>query len=76
MKKTIQVISQGGRLVGVYVPPEFPPTDPNSPNAKLVAGPKQKLYEVAVEVTEASFRTAKHIEEFHAAVRKRLKLRK
>ena len=76
MKTRIQVLSQGGRLIGVYVPPQVPPTDPRQPKAVLVAGPKQKLHEVAVEFNQASMRTTKHIEDFHAALRKQLKLKK
>jgi hypothetical protein len=76
MKTRIQVLSQGGRLIGVYVPPVNPPTDSRAPTARLVAGPRQKLQEVAVELTEATFRTTKHMNELHAALRKQLKLRK
>ena len=76
MKTRIQVLSQGGRLIGVYVPPQVPPTDPRQPKAALVAGPKQKLHEVAVELSQASLKTAKHIDDFHAALRKLLKLKK
>jgi hypothetical protein len=76
MKTRIQVLSQGGRLIGVYVPPQTLPTDPRQPKAALVAGPKQKLHEVAVEFSQASLRTTKHIDDFHAALRKQLKLKK
>ena len=70
----ISVLSQGGKLIGVYVPPE-PPTDPRAPTARLVAGPKQKLHELALEVPRA-LRHPKEVEAFHAILRKRLKLRK
>ena len=76
MKTNIQVLSQRGRLIGVWVPPTMPPTNSLAPIASLRAGPNQKLHEIAVEVTDASFRTAKHVSDFHAALRKRLKLRK
>jgi hypothetical protein len=76
MKTRIQVLSQGGRLIGVHVPPVNPPTDPRTPRAALVAGPKQKLHEVAVEFSQASLRTTKQIEDFHSALRKQLKLKK
>ena len=76
MKTNIQVLSQRGRLIGVWVPPAAPPTNPLAPIAFLRAGPNQKLQEVAVELTEATFRTAKHVNDFHAALRKRHKLRK
>ena len=70
----VSVITQGGKLVGVYVPPE-PPHDPKAPVAVLRAGPKQKLVEAMVDVP-AVLEEAKHVEAFHAAVRKKLKLRK
>jgi hypothetical protein len=77
MKTRIQVLSQGGRLIGVYVPPLNPPTDPRAPRAAMVAGPKQKLYEVAVEIDVARLKDdAKHSADFHASLRKRLKLKK
>ena len=76
MKANIQVLSQRGRLIGVWVPPTTPPTDPLAPIAFLRAGPGQKLQGIAVEVTDATFKSAKHVSDFHAAVRKRLKLRK
>lgn len=76
MKTKIQVLSQGGRLIGVYVPPVIPPSDPRTPRAALVAGPRQKLHEVAVEFSQSSMRTSKHIDDFHAALRKQLKLKK
>lgn len=75
MKTRIQVISQGGRLVGVYVPPVNPPSDPNAPTAYLRAGPRQKISEIEVEIAQA-VKTPKEIHAFHAQVRKRLKLRK
>jgi hypothetical protein len=65
------VITQGGKLVGVYVPPA-PATDPRAPIARLVAGPKQKLFELQVEVP-AALKRSKDIDAFHAAVRKQLK---
>jgi hypothetical protein len=76
MKTNIQVLSQRGRLIGVWIPPTTPPTNPLAPTAFLRAGPNQRLHEVAIELTEASFRTAKQASDFHAALRKKLKLRK
>lgn len=72
--KRVSVITQGGKLVGVYLPPE-PPHDPKAPMPVLVAGPRQKLVEATVDVP-AVLKQAKHVEAFHAAVRKKLKLRK
>jgi hypothetical protein len=70
----IQVVSQGGRLVGVYVPPVSPPTDSKAPGARLVAGPGQKIRDIEIEV--GSLARQKEIDAFHAVVRKKLRLRK
>ena len=67
----VSVLTQGGKVIGVYVPPA-PPTDLRAPTAQLVAGPKQQLYEVQVEVP-AVLKRSKDIDAFHAAVRKKLK---
>ena len=76
MRTRIQVISQGGRLVGVYVPPVSPPSDPKAPAVYLRAGRGQKLWDVEVELTQATPKTSKEVDAFHAHVRKKLKLRK
>jgi hypothetical protein len=72
--KRVSVVTQGGKLVGVYVPPPSP-SDPKAPVVRLVAGPRQKIQEISIE---APARLARHeeVEAFHALVRKRLKLRK
>ena len=67
----VSVLTQGGKVIGVYVPPA-PPTDSRAPVAFLVAGPKQKLFELQVEVP-AVLKRSKDIDAFHAAVRKKLK---
>jgi hypothetical protein len=67
----VSVLTQGGKVIGVYVPPA-PPTDSRAPVAYLVAGPKQKLFELQVEVP-AVLKRSKDIDAFHAAVRKKLK---
>lgn len=72
--KRVSVLSQGGKLIGVYVPPE-PPADSQAPLARLVAGPKQKLREVMIDVPHRLERR-KELEAFHAAIRRKLKLRK
>lgn len=72
--RRISVITQGGKLVGVYLPPE-PPSDPRAPVASPVAGPRQKIREVQVEVPGVMARP-KDVDAFHAAVRRKLKLRK
>jgi hypothetical protein len=69
--KRVSVITQGGKLVGVYVPPD-PATDPRAPIARVVAGPKQKIFDLQVEVP-AVLKRSKEIDAFHAAVRKQLK---
>jgi len=76
MKTNIQVLSQRGRLIGVWIPPTTPPANSLAPAAFLRAGPGQRLHEVAIELTEASFRTAKQVNDFHSVLRKRLKLKK
>lgn len=76
MKTNIQVLSQRGRLIGVWIPPTAPPTNSLAPIAFLRAGPNQKLQDVAVDITDATFKSARHVGDFHAALRKRLKLRK
>lgn len=67
----VSVILQGGKVVGVYVPPP-PPTDPRAPIARLVAGPRQQIREVMIDVPAVLARS-KDIDAFHATVRKLLK---
>jgi hypothetical protein len=67
----VSVLTQGGKVIGVYVPPP-PPADSRAPVAHLVAGPKQKIFELQVEVP-AVLKRSKEIDAFHAAVRKQLK---
>jgi len=69
--RKVSVVTEGGKLVGVQIPPE-PSSDPRAPLATLVAGPKQKLFELQVEVP-AVLKSSKDIDAFHAAVRKKLK---
>jgi hypothetical protein len=76
MKIDIQVLSQRGRLIGVWVPPVNASTDPRAPTAFLRAGPGQKLHDVTVEIGDATFRTAKQVADLHATLRKKLKLKK
>jgi hypothetical protein len=70
----VSVLTQGGKVIGVYVPP-VPPTDLHAPTARLVAGPKQKIFELQVEVP-AVLKRSKDIDAFHATVRKQLKSRR
>jgi hypothetical protein len=69
--RKVSVITEGGKLVGVHIPPEAP-SDPRAPLAALVAGPKQKLRQIEIEVPLA-LDSSKDIDAFHAAVRKLLK---
>jgi hypothetical protein len=69
--RKVSVVTEGGKLVGVHIPPE-PPSDPRAPLAALVAGPKQKLRQIEIEVPLA-LNSSKDIDAFHAAVRKQLK---
>jgi hypothetical protein len=70
----IQVVSHRGRFVGVHVPPVNPPTDSKAPSARLVTGPGQKIQDLEIEV--GTLARQKEIDAFHAAVRKKLRLRK
>ena len=69
--RKVSVVTEGGKVVGVQIPPE-PSSDPRAPLAALVAGPKKKLFELQVEVP-AVLKSSKDIDAFHAAVRKKLK---
>jgi hypothetical protein len=74
MKQRVSVITQAGKVVGVFVPPP-PVTDPRAPIARVVAGPKQQLFELEVDLP-AALKRSKDIDAFHAAVRKQLKSRR
>jgi hypothetical protein len=69
--RRVSVITQAGKVVGVYVPPP-PPSDPRAPTAWLVAGPRQQIHEVTLDVPTL-LKRSKDIDAFHAAVRKKLK---
>jgi hypothetical protein len=71
--RKVSVVTEGGKLVGVQLPPE-PPSDPRAPLARLVAGPRQRIREIEIEVPLALNRS-KEIDAFHALVRKKLKQR-
>lgn len=73
MMQRVSVITQAGKVVGVYVPPP-PASDPRAPLARLVAGPRQQIHEVQIDVP-ALLKRSKDIDAFHAAVRKELKKR-
>jgi hypothetical protein len=76
MKTRVQVISERGRLVGVYIPPATPAPDPNAPIAYVRPGKGQVINEIVVDVAPATLKTARQIDAFHSQVRKKLKLRK
>lgn len=69
--RQVSVITQAGKVVGVYIPPP-PPADSRAPVARLVAGPRQQIHEVMIDVPAVLARS-KDVEAFHAAVRKELK---
>ena len=71
MRQRVSVITQAGKVIGVFVPPP-PATDPRAPIARVVAGPKQKLFELEVDVPTL-LKRSKDVDAFHAAVRKQLK---
>ena len=71
--RRVSVITQGGKLVGVYLPPDAP-GDPRAPSAAIVAGPRQKRVELQLEVP-AQLKRPQEIEAFHALVRRQLKRR-
>jgi hypothetical protein len=73
--RRVSVITERGRLVGVYIAPDAPPRDPRAPVARVVAGPGQKMRELQIELP-AALEGPKQVEAFHAAVRRKLKLRK
>ena len=69
--RKVSVVTEGGKLVGVHIPPESP-SDPRAPLAALVAGPKQKIRQIEIAVPP-TLDSSKDIDAFHAAVRKKLK---
>ncbi|HEX6692641.1 MAG TPA: hypothetical protein VF110_16005 [Burkholderiales bacterium] len=71
--RKVSVVTEGGKLVAVQIPPE-PPSDSRAPLAALVAGPKQKLHQIEIDVPLA-LNTSKDVDAFHASVRKQLKRR-
>ena len=75
MKARVQVISQGGKLVAVHVPPTVPAPDPRAPKAYLRAGKGQFLHDLTVESAQLP-RKASDLPAFQAQLRKKLKLRK
>jgi hypothetical protein len=69
----ITVISEKGKLVGTWIPPQQPP-DPRGPVTQVVAGRGQKLHEIEIKDAE-SFHTKGKTEELIKLVKKQLKLK-
>lgn len=69
----ITVISQKGKLVGTWIPPQEP-RDPNGPVTRVIAGPGQKLHEIEVKDAETFHQKGK-TEELTKLVKKQLKLK-
>jgi len=75
MKARVQVLSERGKLVAVYLPPTTPPSDPNAPVAYIRSGKGQFLHDLTVEAVQLP-RRARDIPAFQASLRRKLKLRK
>ncbi|HEX7288665.1 MAG TPA: hypothetical protein VF532_20945 [Candidatus Angelobacter sp.] len=72
MSKVI-VISQKGKLVGTWIPPQEP-RDPNAPVARVIAGPGQKMQEIEIKDAEHYHSRGKS-EDLTKLVKKQLKLK-
>lgn len=71
MKRRVIVISERGALVGTQVMEEEPS---GRVRAGLMAGPKQKMHEIEIEVPEGHYRR-ENVAAWHKTVKKRLKLK-
>jgi hypothetical protein len=71
MKRRVIVISERGALVGTQV---LDDETASRVRAGLMAGPKQKLHEIELEVPAGHYRR-ENIAAWHKMVKKRLKLR-
>ena len=69
----VTVISEKGKLVGTWIPPQ-PAPQPGSPVTRLLAGPGQKLQEIEIEDAEL-FHTRAKSDELIKLVKKQLKLK-
>jgi hypothetical protein len=67
----ITVISQNGRLVGTWIPPQSPVS--TGPVSAPVAGPGQTAHEIDIDDPE-SFVRRKALPELHRLVKQRLQL--
>ena len=69
----VTVISQKGKLVGTWIPPQEPP-DPNGPVTRVIAGPGQKMHELEIKDAEAFHHQGK-TGDLIKLVKKQLKLK-
>ena len=69
----IRVISQGGKLVGVWVPP-VEAAGPSTPVCRPIVGPGQKVHELEVNDV-ATFHDQGKGAELDKLVKKKLKLK-
>jgi hypothetical protein len=69
----ITVVSEKGKLVGTWIPPQQPP-QPGAPVTQLVAGPGQKLQEIEVKEAEL-FQSRGKSDDLVKLVKKQLKLK-
>jgi len=72
--KRVSVIVERGKLVGVFIPPEAP-SDAAAPRAQIVVEKPQVIRDIQVEVP-AVMKHSKDVDAFHAAIRRKLKLKK
>lgn len=70
---TVTVISEKGKLVGTWIPPQGPP-DPRGPVTTVIPGPGQKLHEIEIKDAEKYHERGK-VGEFLKLVKKQLKLK-
>ena len=69
----VTVISEKGKLVGTWIPPQQPP-DSRGPVTRIMARPGQKLHEIEIKEAE-SFHDRGKTEELIKLVKKHLKLK-
>jgi len=69
----ITVVSEKGKLVGTWIPPQQTPP-PGAPATHLVAGPGQKLHEIEIK-DAALFHSRTKSEDLIKLVKKQLKLK-
>jgi len=70
----IHVISERGKLVGTFIPPQLQPSDPKTPQCTPIAGRGQKLHELEVPNADSYYKDRRSAE-LHKIVKKKLKLK-